>query len=231
MKLERHKLLVTEQTNKECRHCFKKHEIENCEKRRIEWHTVVDVKPILKGMIFKKSLPKKETPYYIAKNCKYNFAEQLPKENNQKEEIMKKKYAWKAWIDSTHNENMNLETRLNHYWLTPIEKAMEETDNDVYTQYSREEFYEEIILQYLEFPDKKEHVELTKQTIEEFRKKAEAQGLFNISTNKGKELWKAPIKNTRYCNGECNSIFSEDNHIYFETNDQEAYCEYCYFTE
>ncbi|CAG8788731.1 3264_t:CDS:1, partial [Gigaspora rosea] len=40
-----------------------------------------------------------------------------------------------------------------------------------------------------------------------------------------------PIKNARYCNGECNSIFSEDNHIYFETNNQEAYCEYCYFTE
>ncbi|CAG8831921.1 5671_t:CDS:1, partial [Gigaspora rosea] len=36
-RLEQHKLLVTEQTNKECKHCFKKHEIGNCEKRRIEW--------------------------------------------------------------------------------------------------------------------------------------------------------------------------------------------------
>ncbi|CAG8822811.1 20517_t:CDS:2, partial [Gigaspora rosea] len=94
-----------------------------------------------------------------------------------------------------------------------------------------EEDFEEIILQCLEFPDQEEHVELTKQTIEKFRKKAEAQGLFNISTNKEKELWKEPIKNARYCNGECNSIFSEDNHIYFETNNQEAYCKYCYFTE
>ncbi|CAG8772505.1 4114_t:CDS:2, partial [Gigaspora rosea] len=115
--------------------------------------------------------------------------------------------------------------------VTSIDKALEETDNDIYTQYSREEDFGEIILECLEFPDQEEHVELTKQTIEEFRKKAEAQGLFNISTNKGKELWKEPIKNARYCNGECNSIFSEDNHIYFETNNQEAYCEYCYFTE
>ncbi|CAG8823518.1 19753_t:CDS:1, partial [Gigaspora rosea] len=134
------------------------------------------------------------------------------------------KYVWKAWIDSTHNENINLETGLHHYCfsskstgsfydlnltkmikiinflrgLITIEKALEETDNDVYTQYSREEDYKEIILQYLEFSDKEKHVELTKQKIEEFRKKAEAQGLFNISTNKGKELWKEPIKNTRY---------------------------------
>ena len=30
--------------------------------------------------------------------------------------------------------------------LTPIEKVLEETNNDVYTQYSREEDYKEIIL-------------------------------------------------------------------------------------
>ncbi|CAG8813768.1 13558_t:CDS:1, partial [Gigaspora rosea] len=32
-------LLVTEQTNKECRHCFKKHEIGNCEKEGLNGRT------------------------------------------------------------------------------------------------------------------------------------------------------------------------------------------------
>ena len=102
---------------------------------------------------------------------------------------MEEKYAWKAWIDATYNENMNLETRLHHYCfsnksagsfydlnltkmikiinflrgLTPIDKALEETDDDVYTQYSREEDFEEIILQCLELPDQEEHIKLTKQ--------------------------------------------------------------------
>ncbi|CAG8769146.1 18229_t:CDS:2, partial [Gigaspora rosea] len=298
-RLERYRLLVTEQTNKECRHCFKKHEIENCEKRRIEWQNKIFECGCDQNMVKRRSsrngVPtsisfKLKHTYHCCgcktnferndlqeiitqegntllyfKNCRYNFAEQLPKGSNQKEEIMdqhffcnlEEKYAYKAWINTTYNEHMYLETRLHHYCfsnksagsfydlnltkmikiinylrgVTSIDKALEETDNDVYTQYSREEDFEEIILQCLEFPDQEEHVELTKQKIEEFRKKAEAQGLFNISTNKGKELWKEPIKNTRYCNRECNSIFSEDNHIYFETNNQEAYCEYCYFTE
>ncbi|CAG8789369.1 25165_t:CDS:2, partial [Gigaspora rosea] len=212
-------LLVTEQTNKECRHCFKKHKIGNCEKRRIEWQNKTFKCGCDQNMVKRRS-SSNGTPTSISfkikhtyhccgcktnfekndlqeiitqegntllycKNCRYNFAKQLPKGNNQKEEIM-------AWIDSTHNDNMNLETRLHHYCLsnksagsfydlnltkvfkiinflrglTPIEKALEETDNDVYIQYSREEDYEEIILQYLEFPDKEEHIELTKQTIE-----------------------------------------------------------------
>ncbi|CAG8790376.1 20465_t:CDS:1, partial [Gigaspora rosea] len=41
--------------------------------------------------------------------------------------------------------------------VTSIDKALEETDNDVYTQYSREKDFEEIILQCLEFPDQEEH--------------------------------------------------------------------------
>ena len=262
-RLERHRLLVTEQTNKECRHCFKKHEIGNCEKRRIEWQNKTFKCGCDQNMVRRRSsgngtptsisfkikhtyhccgcktnferndlqeiITQEGNTLLYCKNCRYNFAEQLPKGNNQKEEIMvqllnegeirtckicatpgirnsminqdqhffcnlEEKYAWKAWIDSTHNENMNLETRLHHYCfsnksagsfydlnltkmikiinflrgLTPIEKALEETDNDVYTQYSREEDYEEIILQYLEFTDKEEHDELTKQTIDEF---------------------------------------------------------------
>src|SRR5260363_140727 len=179
---------------------------------------------------------------------------------NQEQEFFctkEEKYAWIAWIDTQHNPNMSLEIRLHHYCfstksrgsdhnlnltimvriinflrgLTTIERALEESDDDIYTQDAVEDF-EETILQYLKFQDQEQHYELTKKQIELFREKAKRKGITDITINETNNiaLGRIPLKEIMYCDGGCESIFSENNQKYFEF-DNKAYCEYCYFTE